>query len=55
VEFESGRIEALQSRIAHQEGFRIFDHKLELYGCCSACAARKGEAGVKGRGKKEHG
>jgi Fur family ferric uptake transcriptional regulator len=55
VEFESERIEALQSRIAHQEGFRIFDHKLELYGRCSACAAQKGEAGVKGRGKKEHG
>ena len=55
VEFESERIEALQSRIAHQEGFRIFDHKLELYGQCAACAAQEGGAGRKGRGKVEHG
>jgi len=50
VEFESERIEELQSRIAQREGFRIYDHKLELYGYCSACG-QKGEAVVKGRGK----
>jgi Fur family ferric uptake transcriptional regulator len=55
VEFESERIEALQSRIAHQEGFRIFDYKLELYGHCPACGAQKEEAGLKRRGKREHG
>jgi Fur family ferric uptake transcriptional regulator len=55
VEFESERIEALQSRIAQREGFRIYDHKLELYGHCPTCAAQRGEAGMKGQGKKEHG
>jgi len=40
-EFESERIEDLQSRIARQKGFHIFDHKLELYGHCSACLAQE--------------
>jgi len=47
VEFESERIEELQSRIARQQGFRIFDHKLELYGYCPVCAAKQGVVGVK--------
>jgi Fur family transcriptional regulator, ferric uptake regulator len=38
VEFESERIEAIQARIARQQGFRIFNHKLELYGHCPTCA-----------------
>ncbi len=38
VEFESERIEAIQTRIARQQGFRIFNHKLELYGHCPVCA-----------------
>jgi Fur family transcriptional regulator, ferric uptake regulator len=42
IEFESERIEVLQSRIARRQGFQIYDHKLELYGHCSVCAARKG-------------
>ncbi len=49
VEFESDRIEELQGRIAHQQGFRIFDHKLELYGYCSACTAKKDKV----RGSKQ--
>jgi len=51
VEFESERIEALQSRIARQKGFRISTHKLELYGYCSACVP-KGEGDGKKRGRK---
>jgi Fur family ferric uptake transcriptional regulator len=54
VEFESERIEALQSRIARQQGFRIFDHKLELYGHCPACAPQKDVGGVEKRGKARH-
>ena len=54
VEFESEPIEALQSRVAREEGFRIFDHKLELYGLCPACAPQGGAlhrgGKVKGRG-----
>ena len=53
VEFESEPIEELQSRIARQRGFRIFDHKLELYGHCSACAA-KGKGPRSGK-KNAHG
>jgi len=55
VEFESERIEELQSRIARQEGFRIFDHKLELYGYCPVCAAKQAAVGLKRQGKVKHG
>jgi len=37
-EFENDRLEALQERIARREGFRVLDHKLELYGYCRSCA-----------------
>lgn len=37
-EFENDRLEALQERIARQEGFRVREHKLELYGYCQNCA-----------------
>jgi Fur family ferric uptake transcriptional regulator len=59
IEFESGRIEALQSRIARQQGFQVFDHKLELYGHCSHCRAGKpsarGEAPGPGDRRLTHG
>jgi Fur family ferric uptake transcriptional regulator len=55
VEFESERIEALQSRIAHKNGFQIFDHKLELYGHCSDCLAKEEGASKKTREKTERG
>lgn len=32
VEFRSAEIEALQERIAREHGFRLVDHRLELYG-----------------------
>jgi len=38
VEFEDPRIEELQEQVARQHGFVIRRHRLELYGCCQACA-----------------
>ena len=32
IEFQSTEIEALQKRIAREHGFRLVDHRLELYG-----------------------
>lgn len=33
-EFENDRIEALQEEVAKSMGFKLSDHKLELYGYC---------------------
>ena len=55
VEFASERIEELQSRIAHKKGFRIFEHKLELYGHCPDCLSKKERAGREMRKKEENG
>lgn len=41
VEFESAGIEILQARVAKQRGFRIFDHKLEIFGYCAPCRQGK--------------
>lgn len=32
IEFHSSEIEALQERIAREHGFKLVDHRLELYG-----------------------
>jgi len=40
-EFENDRLEALQERIARREGFRVLEHKLELYGYCQNCAGNR--------------
>ncbi len=32
IEFHSPEIEALQERIAREHGFKLVDHRLELYG-----------------------
>jgi Fur family ferric uptake transcriptional regulator len=32
IEFRSAEIEALQERIAREHGFKLVDHRLELYG-----------------------
>ena len=32
IEFVNEEIEALQKRIAEQHGFKLVDHRLELYG-----------------------
>ena len=37
VEFENGRIEALQDEVARKHGFTVTDHKMELYGLCGGC------------------
>jgi Fur family transcriptional regulator, ferric uptake regulator len=53
-EFEDGRLEALQERIARREGFRVREHKLELYGYCRDCAekSRGGRCAPGGSGKQ---
>lgn len=35
IEFENAEIERLQEQVARQLGFRLIDHKLELYGVCA--------------------
>jgi len=42
IEFENAEIERLQEQVARQLGFRLIDHKLELYGICTKgdCARR---------------
>ncbi len=39
VEFEEPRIEALQDEVAARHGFRITDHRLDLFGICVTCMA----------------
>ncbi len=36
-EFTNPEIEALQEKTAKRFGFKVLNHKLELYGYCSAC------------------
>lgn len=38
IEFEEPRIEALQEEVARRFGFRIEDHRLELFGRCERLA-----------------
>ena len=37
VEFENSQIEALQERVAKENGFLLTHHVLELYGLCRQC------------------
>ncbi|MEZ4273258.1 MAG: transcriptional repressor [Myxococcota bacterium] len=37
IEFVNDRIEVLQEEVARSHGFVVTDHKMELYGLCSAC------------------
>jgi Fur family ferric uptake transcriptional regulator len=48
IEFEDDAIEALQNRIADRYRFKIFHHRMELYGLCVECGVKKGMAGKKG-------
>jgi Fur family transcriptional regulator, ferric uptake regulator len=41
IEFENERIEELQDQVAHQHGFTVTRHKLELYGLCVDCRSRQ--------------
>jgi Fur family ferric uptake transcriptional regulator len=38
TEFQNQRIEQLQAETAKKYGFKVINHKLELYGYCSECA-----------------
>ncbi len=55
VEFASARIESLQAQVARQQGFRIFDHKLELYGYCAKCLSRAERTSEPAGGRGENG
>ncbi len=57
IEFESRQMEDLQHEIATLHGFRILQHKMEMYGLCSDCLkervrlmplslAQEGESGI---------
>ncbi|MGB5810550.1 MAG: Fur family transcriptional regulator [Polyangiales bacterium] len=41
IEFEDEKIEELQKIVANRHGFKLVRHKLELYGICSDCQAKK--------------
>jgi len=41
IEFEDEVLETLQSRIAQRYRFKIFHHRMELYGRCVDCAQKK--------------
>ena len=48
IEFEDEAIETLQNRIAERFHFKIFHHRMELYGRCGECGVKKGTAKKKG-------
>lgn len=41
IEFENEKIEKLQDAIAQKYGFRLENHKHELYGTCAQCRKEK--------------
>lgn len=41
VEFEDPQLEALQIQAAGRHGFHLLQHKLEMYGICAQCMARR--------------
>jgi Fur family ferric uptake transcriptional regulator len=41
VEFEDDDIEILQRKVAQKYRFKLVRHKLELYGLCPECQAKK--------------
>ncbi len=41
TEFENGKIERLQERVARDLGFETVIHKMELYGYCRQCRSHK--------------
>lgn len=48
VEFEDDGLESIQNRIARGHGFKIFHHRMELYGYCSPCVHKKSPLRRKG-------
>lgn len=43
IEFENDRIESMQQAVAKKHGFKVTDHKMELYGLCRDCQAKPRE------------
>lgn len=41
TEFHNEQIETLQDKIAEENGYRIVDHALYMYGVCSACQKKE--------------
>lgn len=41
IEFEDDDIESLQHQVAAKHGFKLVRHKLELYGVCPDCQAKR--------------
>ena len=41
IEFEDDDIEGLQHQVASKHGFKLVRHKLELYGVCPDCQAKR--------------
>lgn len=41
IEFEDEKIEELQRKVAKDKGFKLVRHKLELYGICVDCQAKR--------------
>jgi Fur family ferric uptake transcriptional regulator len=41
IEFEDEALETLQNRIAQHYRFKIFHHRMELYGQCADCVSKK--------------
>jgi Fur family ferric uptake transcriptional regulator len=42
IEFEDEALETLQNGIAQRYRFKIFHHRMELYGRCADCRSKKG-------------
>jgi Fur family ferric uptake transcriptional regulator len=42
IEFEDEALETLQDGIAKRHHFKIFHHRMELYGRCSDCTLKRG-------------
>ena len=40
TEFHNPEIEALQDKIAEENGYRIVDHALYMYGVCGECQTK---------------
>ena len=52
-EFYNPRLEALQEKLAEENNFQIYRHRLELYGACKdteTCAKRKNSKAAEARG-----
>jgi Fur family ferric uptake transcriptional regulator len=41
IEFEDKALEALQNGIAKRQHFKVFHHRMELYGRCAACVQKR--------------